>query len=164
MVYSKWQRNRNIAMYKRILVPVDGSATSLLGLGEAIKLAETSGATLRIVHVVNEFLMDQGYVPAPYYQRMIESLRDHGKKVVSEGEALAREHAVQCQGALLETVGRGVCDLIIEQAKQWPADLIVMGTHGRRGMRRLALGSDAEMVLRSSPVPVLFIRDQTAAA
>jgi len=57
--------------------------------------------------------------------------------------------------------------LILEQAKQWPADLIVMGTHGRRGLVRVAMGSDAEEVVRESPVPVLLVRgtkaDQNAA-
>jgi nucleotide-binding universal stress UspA family protein len=48
--------------------------------------------------------------------------------------------------------------LIVEKAKEWPADLIVMGTHGRRGLSRLVLGSDAEWVLRSTPVPVLMVR------
>lgn len=48
--------------------------------------------------------------------------------------------------------------LLAAAAKQWSADLIVMGTHGRRGLRRLALGSDAELVLRSSPIPVLMVR------
>jgi nucleotide-binding universal stress UspA family protein len=48
--------------------------------------------------------------------------------------------------------------MIVEQAEQWPADLLVMGTHGRRGLRRLALGSDAEMVVRGARVPVLLVR------
>jgi len=142
----------------KILVPVDGSATSLLGLEEAIKVAKTSGATLRIAHVVNELLMDPGYVPALCYDPVIESLRETGKKVLSAVEAIARERGVQFDSALLETVGGRACDLILEHAKQWPADLIVMGTHGRRGLRRLALGSDAEMVLRASPVPVVLMR------
>jgi nucleotide-binding universal stress UspA family protein len=53
-----------------------------------------------------------------------------------------------------------VADEIVKQAKEWLADLIVMGTHGRRGLERLAMGSDAELVLRLSPVPVLLVRDR----
>lgn len=49
---------------------------------------------------------------------------------------------------------------LFAQAKDWPADLIVLGTHGRRGLTRLVMGSDAERVLRRSPVPVLMVRDQ----
>jgi nucleotide-binding universal stress UspA family protein len=59
---------------------------------------------------------------------------------------------------MLEYVGGRAADLILEDAKKWSADLIVMGTHGRRGVRRLVLGSDAEQILRLSPVPVLMVR------
>ena len=51
---------------------------------------------------------------------------------------------------------------IVEYAEQWPADLIVIGTHGRRGIRRLAMGSDAEFVIRTTPVPVLLVRGTKA--
>jgi nucleotide-binding universal stress UspA family protein len=61
---------------------------------------------------------------------------------------------------LIETLGGRTADEIVREAKQWPADLIVLGTHGRRGLKRLAMGSDAEMVLRLAPVPVLMVRDE----
>jgi nucleotide-binding universal stress UspA family protein len=144
-------------MYKRILVPVDGSPASRCGLDEAIKLAKSTGASLRIVHAVNEFFLDQGYTPSAYYEQVIVSLREAGKKLIDDAEAIAH-HAVPLESALLEAIDGRVSDLIIDDAKQWRADLIVMGTHGRRGLRRLALGSDAEMVLRSSPVPILLVR------
>jgi nucleotide-binding universal stress UspA family protein len=147
-------------MYQKILVPVDGSPTSILGLQEAIKIAKTLGATLRVVFVVNEFLMDPGYVPSLYYGGLIESLREAGKKVIDDVEAIVSKASVPFETALIETVGGRVCDLIVNQAQQWSAELIVMGTHGRRGLRRVALGSDAEMVLRTAPVPVLFVRSQ----
>ena len=59
---------------------------------------------------------------------------------------------------LCETFGARVCDLVVEQAREWKADLIVIGSHGRRGMSRLFLGSDAELVVRLAPVPVLLVR------
>jgi nucleotide-binding universal stress UspA family protein len=68
------------------------------------------------------------------------------------------EHALKAESVLLETVGGSAADRIVEQAQKCKADLIVMGTHGRRRLRRLALGSDAELVVRSSPVPVLLVR------
>ncbi len=89
---------------------------------------------------------------------MLESLRDGGKAILKSAEGLVREHGLNAESSLLECWGRRASDLILEQAEQWPADLIVMGTHGRRGLRRLALGSDAEMVLRSASVPVLLVR------
>lgn len=145
-------------MYRKILVPFDGSATSLLGLEEAIRLAKSLGATLRIVHVVDEFLMDLGYVPSLHYDSVIASLREGGRKVLGDAEALVRKSGVPFESALLETMGGRAPELIIADAREWSAQLIVMGTHGRRGLRRIALGSDAELVLRSSPVPVLLVR------
>jgi nucleotide-binding universal stress UspA family protein len=62
---------------------------------------------------------------------------------------------------LFETMGGRASDCIVAAAKQWGADLIVMGTHGRRGMSRLSMGSDAELVVRSTPVPVLLVRERT---
>lgn len=59
---------------------------------------------------------------------------------------------------LLETLGHRVAELIIKQAKKWRADVIVLGTHGRRGLARVLMGSDAEIVVRESPVPVLLVR------
>jgi nucleotide-binding universal stress UspA family protein len=148
-------------MYAKILVPVDGSATSLLGLNEAIKLAKAGGATLKLVHVVNELIIDTGYTTGGglYYGDVIESLREGGKKTLADAERIAGDQGVEFESQLVETIGGRAADAIVEQARQWRAELIVMGTHGRRGIRRLALGSDAEMVLRNSPVPVLMVRD-----
>ena len=71
-------------MYKKILVPVDGSTTSLRGLSEAIALAKSSGGTLRLVHVVNELFIDSGYSTgnARYYGDVIDGLREDRKSVV----------------------------------------------------------------------------------
>ena len=150
-------------MYKRILVPVDGSSTSLRGLNEAIKLAKSSGGSLRLVHVVNELFIDGGYGTGDslYYADVIDGLREAGKRILGESERVVREQGVSFESELVETIGGRASNVIVNQAVQWPADLIVMGTHGRRGITRLALGSDAEMVLRHAPVPVLMVRDTT---
>jgi nucleotide-binding universal stress UspA family protein len=146
-------------MYRRILVPIDGSATSFLGLQEALKLAESSPATLRLVHVVNEFLMsDVMYFPADHYDKLIEPLREAGRRVLENARRITRERGLEAQAVMLETIGGRAADLILTDARTWPADLIVMGTHGRRGLSRMVLGSDAELVLRGSPVPVLLVR------
>ena len=78
--------------------------------------------------------------------------------VLSNAEGRVRERGLSAEAVLQECWGRRASDVIIEQAEQWPADLIVMGTHGRRGLHRLALGSDAEKVARGAPVPVLLVR------
>lgn len=143
-------------MYQRILVGVDGSSTSLRGLDEAIRLAKALGGKLLLVHVVNGVLS----ADIAAYGKVIESLREAGAKVLEEAETRVRQADVASDRKLLTAAGETSADMIIAEAKAWPADLIVLGTHGRRGLKRLALGSDAELILRLSPVPVLLVRDE----
>ena len=146
-------------MYAKILVPVDGSPASAAGLTEAIKIAKSQGSQLRLFHVVNEFVLDYSYGAGLYGTNLIDSLREAGKNILQQAETLVRQQGVAVEGVLLESIGGPAADLIVAQAKEWPADLIVMGTHGRRGLRRLAMGSDAEGVIRGAPVPVLLVHD-----
>ena len=145
-------------MYSKILVPIDGSETSFCGLREAIKIAKSQGSQIRLLHIVNEFMFDYTYSPGIYASNVLEALRESGRRVVNDAEAMLRQQGIEPQSVMLETIGGPAADLILEQAKQWPADLIVMGTHGRRGIARVAMGSDAEEVVRASPVPVLLVR------
>jgi len=68
---------------------------------------------------------------------------------------------VSCDSELADRLDGRVCDLVTQSARTCGADLIVIGTHGRRGVGRLMLGSDAEQILRLSPVPVLLVRGVT---
>lgn len=145
-------------MYKHILVPVDGSPTSMLGLTEAIKLAKEAKATLRILHVVDEFIADTSFGTGLYYGKWVEAIREGGKRTLAAANEFARNQDCEAELILVDTIGGRAADVIVEQAKAWPADLIVIGTHGRRGLSRLVMGSDAELVVRESPVPVLMIR------
>ena len=147
-------------MYRRILVPIDGSSTSALGLDEAIRLAKNQHAKLRLVHVVDEFAVTQNYDGIGFINAgdVIDSLHDWGKQTIERAVALARRHGVKAESVMFESLAGRVSDQILGEAKKWRADLIVMGTHGRRGVNRLVLGSDAEVVLRSTPVPVLLVR------
>ena len=149
-------------MYDNILVPVDGSSPARRGLAEAVRLAKSTGAKIRLVHIVDELVI-VGPEPAAFYSgAMIDALRDIGKAVLDDAIAYARQQGVEPQTTLLECFGGRAADGILDQAKQWPADLIVIGTHGRRGVRRLLMGSDAEMVVRMSAVPVLIVPDRGA--
>lgn len=145
-------------MYKRILVPVDGSETSMLGLLEAIKIAQGDGCQLCLFHIVNELVLDYSYGAKSSGISVMDSLRDEGNGILRRAEDLVREKSIPVESTLLECVGGPAADSIVAQAKKWRADLIVMGTHGRRGLRRLAMGSDAEAVVRESSVPVLLVR------
>lgn len=143
--------------YKRILVPVDGGATSMRGLGEALKLATENKAKLCLLHVVEEYAViaapEMGASIAP----LLDSMRAGGRKTLAAVARRAHAAGTRPECVLVEDFGGRVADAVVKQAKKWRADLIVMGTHGRRGVRRALLGSDAELVLRYSPVPVLLV-------
>ena len=145
-------------MYCKILVPVDGSETSTRGLNEAIKIAKAQGSQLRLVHIVNEFIFDSTDAPGLYSESLIETLVKGGREVLAIAEQAAQREGVKAGTVLIESIGGVAADLILAQAKQWQPDLIVMGTHGRRGLARLALGSDAEQVVRAAMVPVMLVR------
>lgn len=144
-------------MYCRILVPVDGSAASLQGLNEAIKLARLSGATIKLVHVVNE-LVESSSAPAQFYETVLTDMRVTAEKTLDDAANFARAQGVSVVSEMIERTACRAAGVIVEAAMRWNADLIAMGTHGRRLSRR-ALGSDAEIVLRLAPVPVLIVPD-----
>jgi len=145
-------------MYSKILVPVDGSETSTRGLDEAIMIAKTCGSQLRLVHIVNEFILDCTYAPGLYTADLIETLVKSGRKVLDAARTAAKREGVNTESVLIESIGGMAADLILTQAQQFQADLIVMGTHGRRRLARLAMGSDAEHVVRAATVPVMLVR------
>jgi len=146
-------------MYKRILVPVDGSATSAKGLEEAIQLAKLTGASLELVNVVDEMSLALGVEAyAAYSQDVLAALRDGAREILDNAQQRAMSAGVSADTKAIETFGARVADLIIDEAAAAKADLIVIGTHGRRGIGRLLLGSDAEQILRLARVPVLLVR------
>jgi nucleotide-binding universal stress UspA family protein len=154
-------------MYQRILVPYDGSPTAERGLMEAIGLARDQNAALRIFHVVEEYVLVQsaGFDGAGLFAGdLLDALIADSKKVIARGLALARENGVQADSVSIVRFADRRSECIVEEAKKWPADLIVMGTHGRRGVSRMLMGSDAEIVLRTAPVPVLLVRIPEAQA
>ena len=144
-------------LYRRILVPVDGSPTSMAGLKEAVRLAKNQQAKLCLLHVVDETIVFNTPEGGINIGPILEDMKRGGKQLLQKAEKFALEHGVKPESNLRESVGARVADAIIWQAKRWRADLIVMGTHGRRGVKRVLLGSDAEVVARYSPVPVLLI-------
>jgi nucleotide-binding universal stress UspA family protein len=147
-------------MYRRILVPVDGSTASNIGRTQAIGLAQTQGARLRFLNVLDESLgFSSPDIAAVNMGELLKSMRELGEKSVQEAASLAVKKGLRADAAVLPSRGRRASDVILEEAKKWRADLIVMGTHGRRGFNRLLLGSDAERVLRDTPVPLLLVRE-----
>lgn len=146
-------------MYKKILVPIDGSDTSLRGLNEAMKLAKDQGAKIRLIHIVNELMVVASYEGTIYSGELIQALRDSGQKILNKAQQSVAAAGVQVEVELLEAHGGQAGNAIIKDAEQSLADIIVLGTHGRRGLSRLVMGSDAEQVVRQARVPVLLVRN-----
>jgi len=148
-------------MYQRILVPVDGSECADRGLSEAIALAGLTRGRIRLVHVIDEpftALGADGAVGAS--ADLITLAREASQRVLADATERVRHAGLAVDDVLLDSFDGRLCELVIGAAKAWPADLVVIGTHGRRGVGRLLLGSDAEQILRLSPVPVLLVRHE----
>lgn len=146
-------------MYQRILVPFDGSPTSDRGLEEAIQLALLTNGELRLVHMVDDLLYVTGFESySVYASDILPLMRDAGEKILQAGKARVVKAGVRVDTVLLERIAPRLSDLVADQAEAWGADLIVIGTHGRRGVGRLLLGSDAEQIVRTARVPVLLVR------
>ena len=149
-----------MSAYRKILAAVDGSRASAKGLREAIRLARAEPARLVLVHVVDEYLAFaaiDGMAAAG--ADLVPALREGGQRILEKARAMCAKQGVKAKTVLLERIGGPAADRIVREARKQRADLIVLGTHGRRGVRRLVLGSDAEQVVRTASVPVLLVRE-----
>lgn len=144
--------------YRRILAAVDGSEASARGLREAVRLARSQDAQLTLLHVVNEFYAYARLEGAGLDADVRTALRKDGERLLERLAAQAENAGVRTRTVLREVAAGPVADVIVREAGRQRADLVVIGTHGRRGVRRLVLGSDAEQVVRASRVPVLLVR------
>jgi len=145
-------------MYQNILVPVDGSETANGGLREAIGLARALHARIRLLHVVNTMTWTGDNVAPAVLEDLVNQARSFGECTLHEAKADVRSAGIEVDSRIIEAFGDHAGETIVAEATSWPAHLIVCGTHGRRGLKRLVLGSDAEYVVRHARVPVLLIR------
>jgi len=147
-------------MYKKILVAIDDSDTSRCALDEAKHLARTHGARLCITHVADETLMGMQHhrtIPTSVNLDLArQAIVDAGRKLVEDVQQDAA--GIDTETLVLEASTQRVSEVIVEAARTWQADLIVVGTHGRRGVQRLILGSVAEQLVRLASVSVLLVR------
>jgi nucleotide-binding universal stress UspA family protein len=145
--------------FRHILVPIDGSPTSDKALDEAIRLAVFSGAKISLIHVVDDLSYVTGFEPATDYTRQIVPLmRAAGEDLLAKQGEKVLAHGLQLECVLIAEGPGRVYEHVAEHARINHADLIVLGSHGRRGVGRLLLGSDAEQIIRHAPVPVLVVR------
>jgi nucleotide-binding universal stress UspA family protein len=155
-------------MYSRILAATDGSETSELAIEQAARLAKDQGAQLRIVHAIEQSRLAfaaAGPV-AVDLEAILEALRKSGQAALDRARAIAQRNGVQAETAIVgqDAVDDRVAIVLAEEARRWKADLIVLGTHGRRGINHLLMGSVAEALARIAPAHVLLVRAQPGAA
>jgi nucleotide-binding universal stress UspA family protein len=143
--------------YRRILVPVDGSEPSSRALATALQLARHAGGRVCVLHDIDEL---QYLIPYADPGALIAAVRAEGRKVLEAALAICASAGVPADTRLVEGVGRRLDEAVADQALSWNADLVVIGSHGRRGLKRVLLGSGAEQVLRLAPVPTLVVRER----
>ncbi len=147
-------------MYKKILVPLDGEAGAEVALPVAVDLAKSDGTVIRLVYVAPtpSAIVAEG--------RVIAYADQESDRLQHLGMVYLREAAHQLAGLPVEYAVRfgEPAEEILEEAREFGADLVVMATHGRSGVARLMLGSVAEAVLRRSEVPVVLVRHGLPAA
>lgn len=147
--------------YQRIMVAVDGSETSKLALREAIQIAKSMRSSLQIINVVDENFISYCDI-FTVYDQLISSCREQGQNILNTMEELVRKSKVtyECRLVELKLYEGRIAEKIIAEAEAWPADLLIIGTHGRRGFSHLFLGSVAEDVIRIASTPVLLVRSK----
>ena len=147
-------------MYKRILVATDGSSLSKKAVANAITLAATCGAELVALKVVPRYPQTyfEGSIPlsATEIGRIEKQWTDAAAENLASVQKAASAKGVSCKGVTVKS--DVVSDAIIGAAKKHKADLIVMASHGRKGIKRLLLGSETQQVLTHSHTPVLVLR------
>ncbi|BCA96585.1 universal stress protein [Legionella antarctica] len=146
-------------IYKNIMIAVDGSDTSSLAMQEAIRLTKDQKGTLRIVYVVDERFVHDGEAVIDY-DLLWEAARKDGQKIVNGMEDLARQAKIKFESQLIElrAFQGSIAERVNEATQTQPTDLLIIGTHGRRGFNRLFLGSVAESIARIATKPVLLVR------
>ncbi len=150
-------------MFDRILVPIDGSTTADRGLAQAMSLAKTTHGRIRLIHVVGDTLAAMGGEAAMVCSDEIyTAVTAAGNRILAEAAARVEAQRIPVDTVLCEPSAERLADQVEAASKSWGADLIVIGSHGRRGVHRLLLGSDAEQITRVATVPVLLVRDALA--
>ncbi len=143
--------------YQNILVPVDGSETSYVAVAQAAELAKAFGGKITVVQVLalDPYIAAE-YISATQTNDLIERARTSVLKTLEETAAKFSDLGIPVEAKLLE--GQVVHREIIREAETSKADLIVIGSHGRTGLKRLFLGSVAQSVLGEAHIPVLVVR------
>lgn len=155
-------------MFKRILVAVDGSPASIAGLRSALDVANDQKATLLAVHIIDDGNLPINFEGAVYPPAVVDAYyvaaEKNGRKVLDRATTMAGRRGVKVTPLIVRSRLKTVAGAIVALARKHKADVIVLGTHGRRGLKRMLMGSDAEEVVRQALVPVLLVHETYRAA
>jgi nucleotide-binding universal stress UspA family protein len=145
-------------MFKHLLVPTDGSATSERAIRSAVQLAKKTGAKVTGFHVIPEFhvFTYQTEMLEDTREQFVEDAKAQARRLLAVIEDAAKEAGVSCDTAC--KTSDQPYEAIIEMAKEKGCDLIAMASHGRKGVKSLLLGSETQKVLTHSLIPVLVFR------
>lgn len=149
-------------MYKRIMVAIDSSSTANKALNEAAQLATSVGAALCIVHAEDESLLEHSGMSTGTFinvGKVEADIREGGQQLLDGALAQVATHGITAEKRLIESAQKRVPEMITECARDWKADLVIVGTHGRRGMERLLVGSVAEKLVRVANTSLMLVRE-----
>lgn len=152
-------------MCKRIFVAIDGSSTAKAALVEAIQFARLPGMSLCIGTVLDTGLLDQksmGMGALIDTNQVKAEMHKAAELLLDKAVVQAKEAGLEPYRILIESDKKRVAEMIVEAAKQWDADLIVIGTHGRRGFERMVMGSVAENLVRIATTSLFLVRRKPA--
>ncbi|HGL5075082.1 universal stress protein [Burkholderia multivorans] len=147
-------------MYTNIMVAVDGSPSSKKTLDEGLKMARLCGARLFAIFVVDKSMLF-AYGGRTEPAALLDEIRHYGKRILRSADRAISHAGVNGETEIVETdIGQDVVERLQRYVVDRSIDLAAIGTHGRRGIRRMLLGSVAERFLRESRCPVLLVRDE----
>jgi nucleotide-binding universal stress UspA family protein len=144
-----------MSLFKKILVPIDGSDTADKAMRVALDMAHESLASVRFLHVMDDV---RYFISYELSDDLHTCAFDNAKKILQNAMDAAAALSVNADTQLLNKPGQRLGENVADEAASWGADLVVVGSHGRRGLGRMLLGSGAEQVMRLCPVPVLMVR------
>lgn len=146
--------------YQRIYIAVDGSETANLALTEGIKLAKALNATIALGYVAEIAAAVVGEDLTFGIEQYKKSIITLGEQLLEKKQALLAMEGLQAETRILELTQKNkrVAVSLLEDAKQWQADLVIIGTHGRRGISKFFLGSVAEETIRAAHIPILLVK------
>ena len=133
------ESKRQGPIFGKLLIPVDGSAASMAGVYEAIKIAALQQPSLRLLHILDGLYSNEPFEPGTIGQIVMDSSRQEANRILDEASEVFATYGLSAEHRLMESHENRVATQVIREAADWAADLIVMGTHGRRGITRLAL-------------------------